>query len=69
MILVQHAIRLVVRDGTRTLASVVGVAIASALITSVLLFGAASGATVTRRALGRASAVRRSRDGRGAHRI
>jgi putative ABC transport system permease protein len=51
VILVQHAIRLVVRNRRRTLATVVGVAIASALITSVLLFGTASGTTVTQRAL------------------
>jgi len=46
-----HAIQLVVREPRRSLAALVGVAIASALITSVLLFGTASGATVTRRAL------------------
>jgi putative ABC transport system permease protein len=51
MTLVRHAVRLVVREQRRTLAAVVGVTIASALITSVLLFGAASGTTVTRRAL------------------
>lgn len=39
------------REPRRSLAALVGVAIASALITSVLLFGAASGSTVTRRAL------------------
>ncbi len=46
-----HAIRLVVREPRRSLAALVGVAMASALVTSVLLFGSASGATVTRRAL------------------
>ncbi|MEO8437290.1 MAG: FtsX-like permease family protein [Chloroflexota bacterium] len=46
-----HAIRLVLREPRRSLAALVGVAMASALITSVLLFGSASGATVTRRAL------------------
>jgi putative ABC transport system permease protein len=46
-----HAMRLVVREPRRSLAAIVGVTIASALITSVLLFGAASGSTVTRRAL------------------
>src|ERR1700675_255636 len=51
MILVRHAIRLVVREPRRTLAALVGVAIASALITSVLLFGTAAGTTITRRAL------------------
>ena len=51
MILVRHAIQLVVREPRRSLAAVVGVAIAASLITSVLLFGTASGTTVTRRAL------------------
>ena len=51
MTLFLHAVRLVVREPRRSLAAVVGVAIASALITSVLLFGTASGTTVTRRAL------------------
>ncbi len=51
MNLVRHALRLVVREPRRSLAAIVGVAIASALITSVVLFGAASGTTVTRRAL------------------
>ncbi len=46
-----HAVRLVLREPGRSLAALVGVAMASALITSVLLFGSASGATVTRRAL------------------
>ena len=51
MNLPRHALRLVVREPRRSLAAIVGVTIASALITSVLLFGAASGSTVTRRAL------------------
>ena len=51
MTLLRHAVRLVVREPRRTLAALVGVAIASALVTSVLLFGAGSGTTVTRRAL------------------
>jgi putative ABC transport system permease protein len=42
---------LVFREPRRSLAALVGVSIASALVTSVLLFGAASGTTVTRRAL------------------
>ncbi len=52
MILIGHAILLVLREPRRSLAALTGVAIASALITSVLLFGSAAGATVTRRALG-----------------
>ncbi|MEO7665027.1 MAG: FtsX-like permease family protein, partial [Candidatus Limnocylindrales bacterium] len=51
MILFRHAFQLVVREPRRSLAAVVGIAIASALITSVVLFGVASGTTVTRRAL------------------
>jgi putative ABC transport system permease protein len=51
MSLPRHAVRLVVREPRRSLAALVGVAIASALISSVLLFGTASGSTVTRRAL------------------
>ncbi len=51
MNLIRHSLRLVIREPRRSLAAVVGVAIASALITSVVLFGAASGTTVTRRAL------------------
>jgi putative ABC transport system permease protein len=47
----RHAVRLVVREPRRSLAALLGIAIASALISSVLLFGAASGNTVTRRAL------------------
>ena len=51
MILVRHALHLVLRERRRSLAALVGVAIASGLVTSVLLFGTASGTTVTRRAL------------------
>jgi putative ABC transport system permease protein len=51
MILARHAVRLVVREPKRSLAALVGIAIAAALVTSVLLFGTASGTTVTRRAL------------------
>ena len=51
MSLLHHALRLVIREPRRSLAALVGIAIASALITSVLLFGTASGTTVTRRAL------------------
>ena len=51
MPLLGHAIRLVIREPRRSLAALIGVAMASALVTSVLLFGTASGATVTRRAL------------------
>lgn len=51
MSLAHHAARLVVREPRRSIAALIGVVIASALITSVLLFGAASGSTVTRRAL------------------
>ena len=51
MNLPRHALRLVIREPRRSLAAIVGVTIASALITSILLFGSASGSTVTRRAL------------------
>ena len=51
MNLPRHALRLVLREPRRSLAALVGVTIASTLITSVLLFGAASSSTVTRRAL------------------
>lgn len=51
MNLPRHAFRLVLREPRRSLAALVGVTIASTLITSVLLFGAASSSTVTRRAL------------------
>ncbi len=51
MNLVSHTFRLVLREPRRSLAALVGVTIAAALISSVLLFGTASGTTVTRRAL------------------
>lgn len=51
MILLRHAVRLVVREPRRTVTSALGVTIAAALLVSVVLFGTASGATVTRRAL------------------
>ncbi len=51
MILLNHAWRLVVREPRRALASGLGVMLAAALLVSVVLFGTASGATVTRRAL------------------
>lgn len=46
-----HVWQLVRREPRRTLASALGVAIAAALLMSVVLFGSASGTTVTRRAL------------------
>ncbi len=46
-----HVWQLVVREPRRTLAAALGVAIAAALMMSVVLFGSASGTTVTRRAL------------------
>jgi putative ABC transport system permease protein len=51
-ITLRHAIRLATREPRRSIPTIVGIAIASALITSVLLFGAASGTTLTQRALG-----------------
>lgn len=51
MTLLRHAVRLVLRERRRSLSALIGIAIASALITSVLLFGAASGSTVTQRVL------------------
>lgn len=51
MNLLRHIWQLVSRELRRTVASAAGVAIAAALCMSVLLFGAASGTTVTRRAL------------------
>jgi len=51
MNLFRHSVRLVAREPRRTLAALLGVTIASSLVMSVLLFGTASGATVTRRAL------------------
>jgi putative ABC transport system permease protein len=47
----RHALRLTLRDLRRSLAVGLGIAIAAALMTCVLLFGIASGSTVTRRAL------------------
>lgn len=51
MMLARHAWRLVLRNARGTLAAALGVAIATALAVSVVLFGIGSGATVTRRAL------------------
>lgn len=51
MILVRHAWRLAIREPRRTLASALGVMLAAALLVTVVLFGTASGATVTARAL------------------
>lgn len=51
MLIARHVLRLVVRDIPRTLATGISMAIAAALTASVLLFGSASGATVTSRAL------------------
>ncbi len=47
----RHIWQLASREPKRTIASAVGVSIAAALMLSVVLFGAASGTTVTRRAL------------------
>ncbi|MDQ2965323.1 MAG: ABC transporter permease, partial [Chloroflexota bacterium] len=47
----RHASRLALREPRRTAAAAAGVAIAVALLTSVILFGAASATTATRRAL------------------
>jgi len=47
----RHAARLTLRDLQRTAAIGLGIALAAALMTSVVLFGIASGSTVTRRAL------------------
>jgi putative ABC transport system permease protein len=49
--LARHAVRLTMRDLRRTTAIGIGIVLASALVTAVLLFGTASGSTVTRRAL------------------
>jgi putative ABC transport system permease protein len=46
-----HVWQLVSRERRRTLAAAAGVAIGAALLMSVILFGSASGTTVTRRAL------------------
>lgn len=51
MNLPRHIWQLVSREPRRTIAAATGVAIAAALFMSVILFGAASGTTVTRRAL------------------
>ena len=51
MTLLRHALRLVVREPRRSVVAIIGVAIASGLVTGVLLFGTASASTVTRRAL------------------
>lgn len=51
MNLVVHIWQLVTREPRRALAAALGVAIAAALMMSVVLFGSASGTTVTRRAL------------------
>ncbi|TMD27328.1 MAG: ABC transporter permease, partial [Chloroflexi bacterium] len=51
MVLFRLALRLVLREPRRSAATAVGVAIATALIVSVVLFGSASSATVTARAL------------------
>lgn len=51
MTLIRHSLRLVIREPRRSVAAVVGVTIAAGLITSLVLFGAASGTTLTRRAL------------------
>jgi putative ABC transport system permease protein len=51
MILVRHALRTVVREPRRTIATIVGSALAAALLVAVLAFGQASGTTATRRAL------------------
>lgn len=49
--LIRHVLHLVRREPRRSAAAALGVAIGSALLVSVTLFGAASGTTVTRRAL------------------
>lgn len=51
MFLERHALRLIVREPRRSLAVGAGVVLAAALMATVLLFGSASGATLTRRAL------------------
>ncbi len=48
---IRHAARLAVRQPGRSVSTGIGVAIAAALIAGISLFGVASGATVTRRAL------------------
>ncbi|MEO6577732.1 MAG: FtsX-like permease family protein [Candidatus Limnocylindria bacterium] len=49
--LVRHVLHLVSREPRRSAAAALGVAIGSALLVAVVLFGAASGATLTQRAL------------------
>ena len=51
MFLERHALRLIVREPRRSLAVGAGVVLAAALMATVLLFGSASGSTLTRRAL------------------
>jgi putative ABC transport system permease protein len=51
MTLVHHVGHLVLRRPGRALAAGLGAAMAAALLTAIILFGAASGATVTQRAL------------------
>ena len=51
MNLVRHAVRLLLRNRRRSVTAMIGTALAAGLLSSVLLFGAASGTTVTRRAL------------------
>ncbi len=51
MFLLRHAWELVCREPRRSAAAALGVAIGAGLLVSVVLFGTASGATVTRRAL------------------
>lgn len=49
--LARHIVHLVLREPRRTIAGATGVAIGAALLVSVVLFGVASGATLTGRAL------------------
>jgi len=51
MKLLQHALRVVIREPRRTVATIVGSALAAALIVAVVAFGQSSGTTATRRAL------------------
>ncbi|MEA2621472.1 MAG: putative transport system permease protein [Chloroflexota bacterium] len=51
MFLERHALRLIMREPRRSLAVGAGVILAAALMATVLLFGSASGSTLTRRAL------------------
>ncbi len=52
MILARHALTLLARNPRRSATTMVGTALATALVAAVLLFGIASETTVTRRALG-----------------